>query len=86
MPYIKQKDRKRLDQHINEVAPKIHTAGELNYFITSIIHNIVNERGECYALYNEMVGVLECAKMELYRRRITDYENKAIDRNGDLNG
>jgi hypothetical protein len=37
-----------------------------------------------YAWYNEIIGVLECAKLEFYRRAISIYENDAIKRNGDI--
>jgi len=31
-----------------------------------------------------LVGVLECLKLELYRQQVAAYEDKAIERNGDL--
>ena len=37
-----------------------------------------------YALYNAVIGVLECAKMELYRRQISPYEDRKIAENGDV--
>jgi len=37
-----------------------------------------------YADYNEVMGVLECVKQELYRRLIVPYENKKKEENGDV--
>ena len=78
MPYIKQKDRK----FAKEVSPV--NAGELNLLIHLLIEKYVNTRGESYQVYNDIVGVLECAKMELYRRKIGPYEDKKKIENGDI--
>lgn len=37
-----------------------------------------------YKDYNEVIGVLECVKQELYRRLIAPYEDKKKDENGDV--
>ena len=37
-----------------------------------------------YARFNEMIGVLECCKLELYRRVISNYEDKKMRQNGDV--
>ena len=85
MPYIKKEDRKKLDELTTELADKIHSEGELNYVISSLLHREVNRRGESYGTYNTLIGVMECAKLELYRRQICEYEDKKIEENGDLN-
>jgi len=78
MPYIKPDRRKQLQ---NEVAT---TCGELNYMITDLLttYLIVNE--ESYQTYNDMIGALEGAKLELYRRKIVPYEEKKKNENGDV--
>jgi len=63
MPYIKNLDRGRLDS-----GGEVETAGELNYVITKKIDSYLNRKGLSYANLNEVIGVLECAKLELYRR------------------
>lgn len=78
MPYIKQQDR----EYLRERNP--HTAGELNYLITQLIISYMNGGKECYQAYNDCLGALEGAKLELYRRKIAPYENKAIEKNGDV--
>jgi broad-specificity NMP kinase len=73
MPYIKQDRRKSSPE----------TAGELNYHITRMIMKYLGE-SPGYTEYNSVVGVLECAKIELYRRMVAPYEDKKIVENGDV--
>ncbi len=80
MPYIKPQDRDDilLDQtHIED-------AGELNFYITTIINQYIDKNTKCYTTLNEVIGVLECAKLELYRRIIAPYEDTKIEQNGDV--
>jgi len=37
-----------------------------------------------YSEYNEIIGILECAKMEVYRRLVVPYEDKKIEQNTDV--
>lgn len=82
MPYIKSEDRKRL-AHFDNQHPQ--TAGELNYLITLLIQRYVKEKGICYQSFNDVVGAMECSKMELTRRFINKYEEEKIEQNGDVN-
>lgn len=64
--------------------------GHLNYVITTLIKKAYAKAAEldgfqlCYNDYNEIVGMLECAKLEFYRRQISPYEDKKIEKNGDV--
>ena len=59
--------------------------GELNYLISKICRDYLEEHGPAdYELYNSVIGVLECAKQELYRRVIAGYENEKWAENGDI--
>ena len=79
MPYIKQKDRdKILLGHIDA------TPGTLNYLITEICKNYLDAKGLSYATINDIVGALEGAKLEFYRRVAGPYENGKISENGDV--
>lgn len=86
-PYIKTQDRVEID-----MGRQPTSAGELNYFITDAMLRYLSQKvfstpGQfkpCYADYNEVIGVLECAKQELYRRRIAPYEDEKIISNGDI--
>lgn len=80
MPYIDYRDREKIDKHGLSAVDNI---GGLNYFITTKILNYMGAYPR-YQDYNEMIGVLECIKLELYRRRIADYEDNAMERNGDV--
>jgi hypothetical protein len=60
-----------------------HTAGELNYKLTSVINDYLGD-GLSYAKLNEVIGALECAKLELYRRLAAPYEDTKIQENGDV--
>lgn len=84
MPYIEEKDRERFDDLIETLAREVQTAGELNYVFTRIMHDIIARQGLNYTLLNELVGVLECAKLELYRRIASEYEDVKIQTNGDV--
>jgi hypothetical protein len=79
MPYIKQEDRKRIRK-----TQSPETAGELNYMITQLCDDYIGGYPNLrYAKVNEIIGVLECAKQEFYRRVIAPYEDQKRLENGD---
>jgi hypothetical protein len=80
MPYIKPQDRAAI--LLNET--NIEDAGELNFFITTLINYYIDKNTKCYTTLNEVIGVLECAKLELYRRIVSPYEDIKIQENGDV--
>lgn len=80
MPYIDQNRRDAIDTGI----VKVSTAGELNYKITTLALAYLSLKGTSYQTFNDIVGALEGAKLELYRRRIAEYENKKAKENGDV--
>lgn len=80
MPYIEPQDR----LHILADEKSISSPGELNYFISTLVNWYISEKGKNYSTLNEVVGVLECAKLELYRRIIAPYEDIKIEQNGDV--
>lgn len=94
MPYIIQKDRDRIVDKCDAFGDgeiytgiqidNIDTAGELNYAITEMMINYLNRKGISYTNMNEVIGVLECAKLELYRRMTAPYEDTKIEENGDV--
>lgn len=73
MPYITQGRRIELD-----ISGDPETAGELNYVITKACLYYLGPWGEdnplSYDRLNEIVGVLECAKLEFYRRLVSPHE------------
>ncbi len=60
------------------------SVGELNFQITKLVDRFVKAQGSNYGAYNAAVGVLECAKLEYYRRRVAVYEIDKILINGDV--
>ena len=80
MPYINKATKDLVD-----ITLKPESAGELNYAIHLLLERYMDYQGESYQTYNDMIGALEGAKLELYRRRVAGYENKKIEQNGDIN-
>ena len=78
MPYIEQERREDLSDWDLPRNP-----GELNFCITRLVDDYIGERLS-YSLVNDVVGALECAKMELYRRIAAPYEDTKIKANGDV--
>lgn len=88
MPYIKQDDRVKYYPAIDELLkmlPRDDTlAGEINFVISKLLKLYVDHNGRSYKTYNTLVGALECIKLELYRTRVAPYEDKCIEKNGDI--
>lgn len=77
MPYIKEEHRAR---HFIASTP-----GELNYDVTKLCHEyIISLGGISYKNINEVIGVLECAKLELYRVLAGPYEDEKKKENGHI--
>lgn len=84
MPYIASTLRPFFDEDIAKLTNKTGSVGELNYAITRMVDGWIVKRGLTYASVNEAIGVLECAKQELYRRIAAPYEDRKIAENGDV--
>ncbi len=93
MPYIAGADRAPYDHLVDELAallasrPPDRRKGHANYVITQILRKgfgVCEPSGESYSTYAEVIGTLECAKLEMYRRWVAPYEDGAIARHGDL--
>ena len=85
MPYVKQEDRIRLKPLTDAIAgTEIKSEGELNYLITMLCKRYGGCPAPSYKVVNAVVGVLECAKLEYYRRLAVPYEDGKIAENGDV--
>ena len=84
MPYIPEQQREDIHLEMQDTGidwiPE--NAGELNFVVSTFIANYIRNKGLKYAVVNEMVGALECAKMELNRVIIGPYEDIKIAENG----
>lgn len=78
MPYIKQDQREELKRRYPD------GAGELNYYFTLIIKEYIKNAGLSYQVINDIIGALEGAKLEFYRRVAVPYEDSKIKQNGDV--
>lgn len=87
MPYIPQVDRLRLNSTLNDIT-ELHrdcllTKGELNYLISNICKIYLGSTTS-YSKINDIVGALECSKIEFYRRVAEGYEDEKKNLNGDV--
>ncbi len=80
MPYITQEDR----QFISISPEELLTPGELNYAISLMLHQYIQDHGMSYLTVNTVIGVLECAKQELYRTIAGPYEDIKRKENGSV--
>jgi hypothetical protein len=89
VPYISQQGKDELAPYLeglfNHLALNTDdiskSSGTLNYIITEIL--LATEPRK-YSEYNALVGVLECCKLEFYRRAMAAYEDEKIQENGDV--
>jgi hypothetical protein len=85
MPYISKNDRAKFNDFVSVVEKlEMTSPGDLNYLVTMLTHRYLNQKPEAYQMYNDAVGALEGAKLELYRRHVAAYENEKIQENGDV--
>ena len=90
MPYITQNARLDLRLPIRNLALEIAAkadakpgdlVGALNYAITELLLYTNPSR---YNDFNALVGMLECCKLEFYRRAVAAYEDEKIQEHGDV--
>jgi hypothetical protein len=79
IPYI------TYDRKLDLATSKCATSpGELNYLITRVLIDHWNRGQQNYQVINDIIGALEGAKLEFYRRIVVPYEEQKIDTNGDV--
>jgi len=87
MPYIKQEQRKKWKKIIDETTknlkdvPDDKKEGELNYLFSTILKKSYSRN---YFSFNRLIGLIECIKLEMYRKIIGPYEDEKIKENGDI--
>jgi len=87
MPYIKSEKRGKYDIALRELVdilkslPAEEVDGELNYVVTKILKGVYPLK---YYHINKAIGVLECIKLEFYRRVAAPYEDAKIKESGDV--
>lgn len=83
MPYITEERRLELDTFEFDGKPP-QFAGELNYCITKLCRDYFCGGKASYQRINDILGALEGAKLEFYRRIAVPYEEQKIKENGDV--
>lgn len=96
MPYIKQEDRQKFTLKSSEIPSNsgidlidylgdlISSAGDMNYVVSKLCKKYIENEGECYQKYNDLMGALEGIKLELYRKNISPYEDIKEKENGKI--
>ena len=80
MPYLREKQRReQLDS-----GGGADNGAELNYQFCRMADAYLHRFGLTYANINEVIGAIECAKLEITRRIIAPYEDSKIAENGDV--
>jgi hypothetical protein len=87
MPYIPQEDRPLFDGPIDALVEEVLAGevnpGDMNYVVYTFLLRIFKAVPR-YATINKVDGVLHDVGKELYRRHFGPYEDKAIEKNGDI--
>ena len=79
MPYIRPETRISLANY-----RRASSAGELNYTITRMVLQYLQDQGLNYQTCNDIVGALDNAKDEFRRRVQHPYEDSRCGENGDV--
>ena len=80
MPYIMQETRNKLEAGV--IRPR--SPGDLNYMFSKIINHYLLDNGLNYGTINDILGALEGAKLEFFRRIVSKYEEERITSQGDV--
>ena len=89
MPYLKLQHKGVAKKLLDEASSILMSPGMLNYLLTSVCLTYLQKKGEekgspSYSDFSEVIGALESAKLEFYRRAVVPYEDEKIKQNGDV--
>ena len=93
MPYITLKRRQAINPSDTSIKLlEIKSAGELNFTIQLLAQAYLDRASRVmgqlvepdYAAHNAVLGAMEAAKLEYYRRVVAPYEDTKIAENGDV--
>jgi len=84
MPYIARQLRTARTMVELRCLPELVNAGGLNYVLTQVCLAYLCKHGHCYQRFNDIIGALEGAKLEMYRRMVGPYEDEKKTINGDV--
>lgn len=85
MPYISDYSKRDNIAKLNDdIVQFIECSGDLNYTITDLLFKVIAKNDLNYDTINNIIGAMECAKLELYRTTAAPYEDIKRKQNGDL--
>lgn len=85
MPYLQETQKEYFKDLLAALGHvSIVNGGELNFVITETIKQFLVTHEFRYETLNTVIGALESAKLELYRRKIAPYEDEKAASNGDV--
>lgn len=84
MPYVKKLRRDELLLGFEDRWTQPQNPGDLNFILTFHINEYLKIQGKSYSTINDIIGALEGAKLEFYRRVAAPYEDTKIKENGDV--
>ncbi len=90
MPYITPEKRNEVDgsnviAHFTQVLKQSNwDEGVFNYIVSSVLQEWLDNNKTCYRELSKLLGVLDSIKLEFYRRKISNYEDRKIKENGDV--
>ena len=93
MPYIPDSDRVMIDPSIEDLCFSVReldgqpvaSPGVVNYIISSLVAILMKPpMGWTYSSLSKALAVFRDAEAEMRRRLLEPYEDKAIEKNGDI--
>ncbi len=89
MPYITPEKREPYLDHLLKIVQELPAedeeamGGHLNFCISYILNRLLDERQQ-YVRINTLMGAIEGAKLEFYRRHVVPCEEEKRKVNGDV--
>ncbi len=88
MPYIKEEERVSYKEPLEKIIDLLEASGfhpgHVNFVISNLINICLGEEGMSYTNANKYIGALECAKLEIVRKKLSPYEDEKCIENGEV--
>ena len=92
MPYLPENFKYEIERQTYHEAQKNYAStldfkdflGYLNYIVFGTVQRWLTVNGRRYFHFAGIIGTLVCCVLELYRRKVSVYEDEAIVKNGDV--
>jgi hypothetical protein len=83
MPYLSEEARTRLIERLDADGNAMSPA-ELNFVLCAFMLTYWEDLGPSYQALNDIIGAMDLAKAEFWRRVVVPYEAEKCDINGDI--